>query len=85
MVTNQQLRSLGQRSQLQRLQPNPSSNRPAIYLGKIGRSHKIRLPNGEIKRVPHRNVITRGALTLNGPVTLINGMLDALDGTHVQN
>ena len=84
MVTNQQLRSLGQRSQLQRLQPKTPSNRPALYLGRQGRSHKIRLPNGEIKRVPQRNVITRGALILNSPVTLINGMLDALDGTHIQ-
>ena len=85
---NELLRVLGQASELNRTGGNErrrNPQRPATYLGRAGRSHKVRLPNGAIKYVSQSHVITRGALVIGSPVTLTGGMLDAQGSTHVQN
>ena len=86
---NELLKSLGQLAELARSQAvqqrRQPPQRPATYLGREGRSHKIRLPNGEIKYVAQRHVITRGALGVGAAVTLTDGMLDSLNSPYVQN
>ena len=82
---NARLRSLGLRLRLARTQPQPVPNRPAIYQGKVGRMHQVLSPNGETKWVNQRNVITPGALVIDGEVTLVNGMLGAVHSPHVQS
>ena len=84
------LRSLGQGLELTRgstiaqRRNRTRSQRPAVYLGRAGRSHKVRLPNGEIKYVSQTHVITRGALAVGSPVTLTDGMLDAQASPYLQ-
>lgn len=81
------LRSLGQGLELTRgstlSRRRKNTRRPATYLGRAGRSHKVRLPNGEVKYVSQSHVITRGALVIGAPVSLTDGMLDALHSPHV--
>ncbi|MEM1427737.1 MAG: hypothetical protein AAGF75_14445 [Cyanobacteria bacterium P01_H01_bin.130] len=84
------LRSLGQGLEMTRgsalaRRRKKSTQRPAVYLGRVGRSHRVRLPSGEVKSVAQRHVITRGALVVGAPVTLTHGMLDSLHSPHVAN
>ena len=85
---NELLQALGQAMELNRtgaLSPRPKKQRPATYLGRTGRSHRVRLPDGKVKQVAQRHVITRGALVVGGAVTLTDGMLDAIPSPYVQN
>lgn len=83
LVARGQLAELTRTSALERR--SRDRQRPATYLGRVGRSHRVRLPDGKVKSVSQRHVITRGALVVNAPVTLTDGLLDTLDGTYVQS
>ena len=86
---NERLRVLGQLAELTRSQSldrrRKNTQRPATYLGREGRSHRVRLPDGTVKSVAQRHVITRGALMVGASVMLTDGLLDSLDGTYVQS
>ncbi len=84
---NEKLRSLGQGLEVSRgstmARRRRNTRRPAVYLGRVGRSHRVRLPSGEVKSVAQRHVITRGALVVGAPVTLTDGMLDAIPSPYL--
>lgn len=50
-----------------------------IYLGCKGGIHEVKVGD-KVERVPQSRVITRGALVVGEPCSLVHGMLDGMSG-----
>lgn len=50
-----------------------------IYLGFQEGFHRVQVGD-KVERVPQSRVITRGALVVGEPCSLVNGMLDGMSG-----
>lgn len=64
---------------LQRAQGQATKPVVPIYLGFESGFHQVKVGD-KLERVPQSKVITRGALVVGEPCSLVNGMLDGMSG-----